>query len=78
MQCKIHVSLISSSSFTRFSDAIDIPGENIAGAIQTIPFVPEGFNIAHTENHWSNEAKCLEMIDKIILPSEKSGVASHS
>ena len=39
---------------------------------------PEGFNITHTENHWSNEAKCLEMIDKIILPSEKSGVASHS
>ena len=50
---------------------------------------PEGFNIAHTENYCSNEAKCLEMIDKIILPyikkvdqvlriTEKSGVGSHS
>ena len=37
---------------------------------------PEGFNITHTENHWSNEAKCLEMIDKIILPYVKKKIKS--
>ena len=35
---------------------------------------PEGFNITHAENHWSNEAKCLEMIDKIILPNVKKQI----
>ena len=29
---------------------------------------PEGFSVTRTESYWSNEAKCLEMIDQIILP----------
>ena len=36
---------------------------------------PNGFHITHTLNHWSNEIKSLEMIDKIIMPYFKQQIA---
>ena len=29
---------------------------------------PDGFNLAFTKNHWSNEEKAIEHIEKIIVP----------
>ena len=29
---------------------------------------PEGFNITHAKNHWSNEAKVIEHLESIIFP----------
>ena len=39
---------------------------------------PNGFHITHTPNHWSNETKSLEMIDKIIMPYVKQQIADLS
>ena len=36
---------------------------------------PNGFHITHTPNHWSNETKSLEMIDKVIMPYVKQQIA---
>ena len=36
---------------------------------------PNGFHITHTPNHWSNETKSLEMVDKIIMPYVKQQIA---
>ena len=36
---------------------------------------PNSFHITHTPNHWSNENKSLEMIDKIIMPYVKQQIA---
>ena len=33
---------------------------------------PEGFNITHTKNHWSNEDKVIEHLESIIFPFAKS------
>ena len=29
---------------------------------------PEGFNITHTPNHWSNEEKSIELLEEIVFP----------
>ena len=29
---------------------------------------PEEFNITHSVNHWSNEEKVIELIEKVLLP----------
>ena len=29
---------------------------------------PEEFNITHSVNHWSNEEKAIELIEKVLLP----------
>lgn len=29
---------------------------------------PEGFNVTHSENHWSNEEKCKELIKEVLIP----------
>ena len=36
---------------------------------------PEGFNITHTKNHWSNEDKVIEHLESIIFPFAKSNRA---
>ena len=33
---------------------------------------PDGFDLTYTENHWSNEEKCMQHIEKIVLPYLKS------
>ena len=38
---------------------------------------PNGFHITHMPNHWSNETKSLEMIDKIIMPYVKPQIADR-
>ena len=30
--------------------------------------VPSGWNVTHSENHWSNEATTLEYIDRVLVP----------
>ena len=32
---------------------------------------PDEFHVTQTENHWSNEEKCLEMVAKILIPYVK-------
>lgn len=32
---------------------------------------PEGFNVTHTPNHWSNEEKAKELLRKVIIPHVK-------
>ena len=29
---------------------------------------PDGFNLAFTKNHWRNDEKAIERIEKIIVP----------
>ena len=29
---------------------------------------PEKFNMTHSVNHWSNEEKAIELIEKVFLP----------
>ena len=36
--------------------------------------LPNRFHITHTPNHWSNETKSLEMIDRIIMPYVKQQI----
>ena len=33
---------------------------------------PDGFNVTHTPNHWSNEDKVVELLEKVILPYVKN------
>ena len=33
---------------------------------------PDGFDITQTENHWSNEDKCIQHIETIIVPYLKA------
>ena len=33
---------------------------------------PEGFNVTHTKNHWSNEEKVTEHLETVIFPFAKS------
>ena len=30
--------------------------------------LPEGWNITHSESHWSNELTMLEYIEKVLVP----------
>ena len=34
---------------------------------QNVEF-PDGFNITHSKNHWSNEEKAIELLQEIIFP----------
>ena len=43
-----------------------IPKEKV-GAKEGLKF-PDGFNLAFTKNHWSNEEKAIEHIEKIVVP----------
>lgn len=33
---------------------------------------PDGFNVTHAPNHWSNEDKVVELLEKVILPYVKN------
>ena len=42
-------------------------GKTIRRHSQGVVF-PEGFNITHTPNHWSNEEKSIELLEEIVFP----------
>ena len=33
---------------------------------------PEGWDVSHTSNHWSNEVSMIQYLNKIVIPFLKS------